>query len=629
MHFGEITMNTVERTKQSTSRNDGRASRSAVSIVGIATSQRRVQPQFPTIVHALERAAADARNGITLYGDDEKTSFRSYAQIFDEAQRVAGALVARGVRSGDRVLIAMPTSFEFVVTFFAVAWLGAVPVPSYPPAALERFELGVQRLAHIASAAETVVCVTSASLKPLLGELALLVPKLRDITSGEALLAENAAPAPRDPHLSPERICFVQFTSGSTGKPKGVVLTHANVTSNIQAMGESLRTSSEDRGASWLPLYHDMGLIGGLLTPIYWRWRLALMSPMTFIERPVRWLQMISETRATVTASPNFGYALALKRARPRDLEGIDLSSWRIAMNGAEPVNAKMVNEFCAMFAKYGFKPETMLPVYGLAESSLGVTFPEPGKVSRTRAVSREALADGRVEASDGADAAVFTCVGKAIPGHSVVLVDDRGKPVPEGRVGNIVVHGPSIMRGYLNDSSATTRAMRRGWLWTGDLGFMTDEGLYVTGRAKDLIIIRGKNYYAEDAERAVEGIPGAKGGGVVVFGVHDDEAQRDRVTCVCETNLRDPAEREKLVAEIKRRVGEDVGLPLDNIVLVQPGTIPKTSSGKRQRRQTRALYLNKALVPRRTGKAALAGAMFRSAIGKIHLVLRSRRAAA
>jgi fatty-acyl-CoA synthase len=211
------------------------------------------------------------------------------------------------------------------------------------------------------------------------------------------------------------------------------------------------------------------------------------------------------------------------------------------------------------------------------------------------------------------------------LPGHTVIVADEKGRRLPAGHIGSIVVHGPSVMRGYLKDAQATSRVLKDGWLWTGDLGFRTDDGLYITGRAKDLIIIRGRNYYAEDAERVVERLAGTRHGGVVVFGVQDDRARRDRVTCVCETKLRDEAKRAELMLEIRARVSEEVGLPIDEVVLVAPGTIPKTSSGKRQRRQTKTLYLRKDLAARAVSKRALAGAMLRSAMGRLHLVLRSR----
>jgi fatty-acyl-CoA synthase len=270
-----------------------------------------------------------------------------------------------------------------------------------------------------------------------------------------------------------------------------------------------------------------------------------------------------------------------------------------------------------------------MFPVYGLAESSLAVTFPEPGLPPRYLRVSREELAKGKVVETEDADAAVLTCVGRPLPGHTVVVADTKGQRLPTWQVGSIVVRGPSVMRGYLSDPDATSRALRNGWLWTGDLGFWTDDGLYITGRVKDLIIIRGRNYYAEDAERVVENLVGTRHGGVVVFGVHDDSARRDRVTCVCETKLRDEKKRAELMLAIRERVNEEIGLPIDEIVLVAPGTIPKTSSGKRQRRQTKALYLKKGLAAREVSKRALAGAMFRSAIGRFHLVLRKRTRAA
>ncbi len=600
----------------------------------------------------LDALAASARSGsktgITLYFDDEDrpAEFRRYTQIFREVQVAARALSARGVLAGDRVLIVLPTSFEFVISFFAAQRLGAIPVPSYPPAALERVEMGLDRIAHIGNHAGAEWCVTNKALRPVLGDLGLRIRSLRRISCAENLLEGSA----RDGHAAQDdeetvfrelppldamtslMPCFIQYTSGSTGNPKGVLLSHENICSNIHAIGQAMQLTRKDSVASWLPLYHDMGLIGGLLTSIYWRLPLALMSPTAFLMRPSRWLWMFHNHKATLSPAPNFAYALCTKRVRTADREGLDLSSWRLALNGAEPVSPRTVEEFTTKFGANGFKAEAMYPVYGLAESSLAVCFPRPGQPYRTQRVDRAALASGHVEPSDPSDpndmdgSVTITCVGTAVPGHEVLVVDERGVTLPPESVGHIITSGPSVMLGYFKDPVKSREILREGWLWTGDLGYLSEGGVYITGRAKDLIIARGKNYYAEDIERVAETVEGLRPGGVVAFAIYDEAAARDAVVCVCETKETSPEARERLAALVIERIGEESGLSIEEVVLVPPGAIPRTSSGKRQRSLTRERHLKDELLVRKTGKLKLAHVFARSAAGLLTLLSRQVR---
>lgn len=590
-----------------------------------------------TTLDALGAAARlGGKAGVTLYFDDEDLApeHRAFSRIAADVKRAAVALSARGVLPGDRVLLVMPTSFEFISAFFAVQRLGAIPVPSYPPAALERVETGLERIAHIGNHCGASFCVTTRSLRPILGDLGLRVASLRRISAAENLLEDAAADEaarrelPPPESISPSAPCFIQYTSGSTGNPKGVLLTHENICSNIHAMGQALELTRHDSVASWLPLYHDMGLIGGLLSAFYWRMPLALMPPTAFLMRPVRWLQMISERRSTISPAPNFAYALCVRRVRPSERADLDLSSWRLALNGAEPVSCRTINDFVSAFSPHGFRAESMYPVYGLAESSLAVTFPRPGEGVRAQRVDRAALASGYVADGDGEGAMTVTCVGRPVPGHEVLVVDERGRELDEDDVGHIVVRGPSVMRGYFQDPEQTGEVLRNGWLWTGDLGYVSAGGLYVTGRAKDLIIVRGKNYYAEDIERVAEKVDGLRAGSVVCFAVYDDAQARDAVICVCETKETADEGRKRLASTVVERVAEEAGLTIDEVVLVAPGTIPKTSSGKRQRSLTRDRYLADELVPQRTKGLKLAQVFARSAAGLLTLLGRQVRGA-
>ncbi|MCA9588618.1 MAG: fatty acyl-AMP ligase [Myxococcales bacterium] len=602
---------------------------------GVPGVGERLEVLHATTVDALASAARHGgKTGVTMYTDDEDEApeHRTYAELWGQVKRVAASLASRGVLAGDRVLIVTPTSFEFLTTFFAVQRLGAIAVPSYPPAALERVETGLERIAHIGNHATVEWCVTTKSLRPVLGDLGLRIKTLRRISAAESLLDDTsdaeavARPLPPPEDIGPFNPCFIQYTSGSTGNPKGVLLSHENVTSNIHAMGQALQLGRKDSIASWLPLYHDMGLIGGVLSAVYWRIPLALMPPTAFLMRPVRWLRMFGDHGATLSPAPNFAYALATKRVRPSEREGLDLSSWRLALNGAEPVSHTIVKEFVEAFAPYGFKKESVYPVYGLAESSLAVTFPRPGEPLRVQRVDRRALASGEVIPSEGEGSTELVCVGRPMPAHEVVVVGSEGEPLDDEEVGHVVVRGPSVMRGYFKDGERTNEVIRDGWLWTGDLGYTSKGGLYVTGRAKDLIIVRGKNYYAEDLERVAEAVPGLRPGGVVAFAIYDDVKAKDTVVCVCETKITEAEERQKLAATVVDAVAEGAGLTVDEVVLVAPGTIPKTSSGKRQRSLTRDRYLDDDLTPKRTGKLKLAQVFARSAAGLITMLSRQMR---
>jgi acyl-CoA synthetase (AMP-forming)/AMP-acid ligase II len=586
---------------------------------GVARSAEELKPLHRTMLHAFATAAKlDDKTGITLMpeDDDGKEEHTSYRRLYHKAIKLAGALAARGVKKGDRVLIVLPTSFDFVVMFFASELVGAIPVPSYPPAALEKVEQAIDRLCHIAHHAGAAWVVSSRELVLLLGEIALHVRSVRALVPFEDLDERGrAADAPK-PRAVADDPAFIQYTSGSTGRPKGVLLVHENLVSNIHAIGQAARIGRKDVVVSWLPLYHDMGLIGALLFSIYWRLPLVLMPPTAFLMKPSRWLWAIHRHRGTLSPAPNFGYALAVKRIRPSEREGLDLSCWRVAFNGAEPVNVRTIVDFQRAFEPFGFPKHAMLPVYGLAESSLAVTFPDPWEPLRFEVVDRAALAAGRAVDAGGAGSTAIVSVGRAVPGHQVVVVDEHGTPVREREVGHIVVRGPSVMQGYFRDDDATSQVMVDGWLWTGDLGYVSHGELFVTGRAKDLIIVRGKNHYAEDLEAVAERVEGVRAGGTAAFGIYDEAKAQDLVVMVCETKYEKESARLALVENVGSTVNQYCGIHVDEVVLVPPGTIPKTSSGKRQRALCRELYLRDELGKNQTGKLRLALVFARSGAG-------------
>ena len=587
--------------------------------------EHQVEPHYPTVLHAFVQAAQPgSHRGITLLPDDPNSpeETRTYRDLVAASQHFAGRLAAKGVRAGDRVLIVLPTSFEYVIVFFAVQLVGAIPVPSYPPAVLEKAEVAIGRLSHIASHCTARFCVTTRKLRALLGEVALAAPSITELISIERLEQEGPA-ADVAARARLEDTAFLQYTSGSTGHPKGVELTHKNLVYNIHAIGQAVRITRRDVAVSWLPLYHDMGLIGVLLFSVYWRLPLVLMSPMAFLMRPVRWLQAISDHGGSLSPAPNFAFARCVQRVTDAERAGLDLSSWRLALNGAEPVNRATVDRFVDRFRDVGFERRTMMPVYGLAEASLAVTFTPPDVDLHFDTVDRAALAGGAALPGDGPGAVSIASVGKPIPGNEVVIVDEEGAVLSDRQVGHIVAHGPSVMKGYFGDPEASAKILEAGWLWTGDLGYFVDGFLYVAGRAKDLIIIRGRNYYAEDIEVQAERVEGIRTGCVVAFGVYDEQRAHDKVVLVAETREADQAARATLVEQVLAQVRDACGVSIDEVVLAEPGTLPKTSSGKRQRGLTREQYLAGELGVQKTSTLGLAGVFARSGLGLMASTLR------
>lgn len=573
----------------------------------------RIVPLYPSLVHALQHAGElDASVGITLVhenGRDE--AHRSYKQIASDVAKLAAHLRVQGVQAGDRVALVLHTSFEFVLCFFAVQWVGAIPVPTFPPTRFGRLEAALTKFEHIVRNAGAKFFIVSGPNANLLGELPERIPDVRMLLA-EHILADSAAAVPTPPismpkmgvdlgelvhdrpeaRWNPTSPAFIQYTSGSTGQPKGAIIEHRHALSNVHAIGQASHITRSDVVVSWLPLHHDMGLIGAMLFAVYWCIPLVLLTPTTFLANPFAWLSAIHRHKGTLSPAPNFAFAHCVARVKPQDVTKLDLSTWRLAFNGAEPVNFDTVELFEKTFGPVGFKSEAMLPVYGLAEATLAVSFWRSGVAPKAESVDREALASGRVEPRTGPGSTKITCVGSAVPGHEVVVCDESGRAIPDGEVGHILVRGPSVMRGYWGNEAETKVRLRDGWLWTGDLGYKRGDEMYVTGRTTDLIIVRGKNYYAEDLESIAEKVKGVRGSGCVAFGVYDETKSRDTVVMVCETRVSGRDELLGLEDAVRTAVAEEAGLAPDFVVLVPPGTIPRTSSGKRQRQRLKGRFV-------------------------------------
>ena len=571
---------------------DARARAERAQSPGAATASEAAA----TIHESLWRRAQSqpARPHVYLRHDDGAEETITYGDLLSEAAAVAGGLREGGLGRGHTVALMLPTGREFLAAFQGILMAGAVPVPIYPPARLDRLEEYAQRQAAILADAEVGALVTIARARGVADVLSASVPSLREVVTVSDLTARGASwPAPEGAGSDP---AFIQYTSGSTGEPKGVLLTHDNLLANIRAIGRGLEVRPTDVGASWLPLYHDMGLIGTWLFCMHHGLPLALQSPLAFLARPERWLWSIHQRRATLSPAPNFAFELCVRKISDRALEGLDLSSWRVALNGAEPVSPETVERFVQRFAPYGFRREAMMPVYGLAESSVGLCFPPVGRAPRIDRIARAAFErEGRAETagSDGARGLPFVSVGTALPEHEVRLVDDAGQEVAERTVGRLVFRGPSSTAGYFRKPEATAAiTLPGGWLDSGDLAYRAEGEIFIAGRRKDLIIKGGRNLVPQEIEDVTASVPGIRRGCVVAFGVTRPELGTEALVVVAETRATDPAERDRLSGLVTERVAAALSLPPDVVALVPPGAVPKTSSGKVRRAATRDLYL-------------------------------------
>jgi acyl carrier protein len=574
------------------------APRVAVALAGTRPAQLGTAGAAPATAQTLTDVldwhvtAHPDRPHIQLYQDEGEGETLSYRQLKTGALRVAAGLQQRGLQPAEPVSIMLPSGPEYFFSFFGILLAGGIPVPIYPPARLTQLEDHLRRHARILEncGARTLITVSEAQRVAQL--LRTQVPSLRHIVSAAELKETTATPVL--PALKPNDTAFIQYTSGSTGSPKGVVLTHANLIANIRAMGQVMQAGSEDVFVSWLPLYHDMGLIGAWLGSLYYAALFVVMSPLTFLARPERWLWAIHRYRGTLSASPNFGYEYCLKRLQDADLQGLDLSCWRAAFNGAEAVSPDTLEQFAARFAPLGFSATAMMPVYGLAESSVGLAFPPLQRGPLIDRVERDTfMQSGKAMPASGDDAHAlrFVSSGRPLPGHQVRVVDPAGHELPERQEGRLEFRGPSSTSGYYRDAGKTRDLFHDHWLDSGDLAYMDNGEIYITGRIKDIIIRAGRNIYPHELEAAVGNIAGVRTGRVAVFGSMDPRNGTERLVVLAETRSTDSAERAKLRADINALATDLIGAPPDDVVLAPPGTVLKTSSGKIRRTASRELF--------------------------------------
>lgn len=551
--------------------------------------------------HQVERDPA--RVHIHLLDRDDGVDI-SHARLFASASRVAAGLVESGLEPGQTVAIMLPTCEAFFSSFLGVTLAGGIAVPVYPPARASQIEQYVRRQTAILQNADARFLISFDRIRAVASALGRDLPSLREAVSAPEL--EERGRGGGLPEVDPADIFFIQYTSGSTGNPKGVALTHANVLANIRGIGWSVQAKPTDTVVSWLPLYHDMGLIGSWLFSLFHGLPITVLSPLDFLMRPERWLWAMSDSKGTLCPAPNFAFELCVRKISDQAMEGVDLSPWRVAINAGEPVLPATLAKFADRFRDWGFDARAFMPYYGLAESSVALTYPPLWRGPLVDRIERTAFeADGKAiptRSTESPGFLEFVGNGRALPEHEVRVIDDDGNAVPERTRGRIVFRGPSRTNGYFRNAQATSEVLDAdGWLDSGDLGYIADGELFVTGRLKDCIIKGGRNIIPQDVEMATWAADGVRKGCVAAFGSLDPGSGTERLVVVAETRLKDAAERKRVRASATEEVASKVGIPPDDVVLVPPGSVPKTSSGKIQRVESRRLYESGAFSRSRT----------------------------
>lgn len=575
-------------------------------------------PSIPTAAHTLvdvlnwHVAQHGTRTHLTLCEDDVNESTLTYGQLRDGALAIASGLQGLGIGHGDTVAIMLPTSLDYFFSFLGVLLVGAVPVPIYPPARPNQIEDHLQRHAAILNNCQAKALLTTSAAKGIARLLKLRATSIKMILSPDEVSKDRGAGAGFvAPPLSPDDTAFLQYTSGSTGNPKGVILTHANLLANIRAMGEALKAGPSDVFVSWLPLYHDMGLIGAWMGSLYFASRFIVMSPFAFLGHPDRWLKALDRYKGTLTSAPNFAYELCLKRIRDEDIAGppaLDLRSVRVMCNGAEAVNPDTISRFMQRFSRFGLRETAMMPVYGLAENSVGLAFPPLGRMPRIDVIERDIFVRLRRAASQTQEGRKsnplrFVACGHPLRGHEIRIVDDSDRELPERHEGHLQFRGPSSTSGYLGNAAETARLFHRkhaddrngqsgaAWLDSGDLAYLAEGDIFVTGRIKDVIKHAGRNIYPEELEAAVGELTGVRKGCVAVFGNADPKLGTERLVVLAETRETADFALADIRTRINAAVADVIGAAPDVIVMAMPHTVLKTSSGKIRRSACRRLY--------------------------------------
>lgn len=556
-----------------------------------------------------------ARNGDAI--------FFTYSEVRKGALRVASDLQQRGVRNGDVIGIILPTSIDFLQTFLGVQLAGGIPTALYPPFRLGKLDEYFSRTSRMLNRVESRLLITDRRTRTLLGPVVQQTTSLKDVVDVSELGEEPDRWLPVG--ASPDDIAFLQFSSGTTVEPKAVQISHRNLLANLDMMNSFLegitREEAQNGAVCWLPLYHDMGLVGCMYMGLYHPGTVTYIGPDTFISRPRIWLQTLSRYKGVISPAPDFAYGLCLSRIKDEDMEGLDLSNWKFALNGAEPISTAVMEQFVDRFSRWGFRKNALTPVYGLAEAVLGVSFSDPEKPPGVTEFSSQELGMGRAVPGKGRR---IPSVGRPVPGLSLEIRDERGQPVQEGIVGRIFIKGPSVTPGYYRSPEITAQTFKNGWLDTGDLGFLFEGELYISGRAKDLIIIRGRNYAPQEIEELLLDVPGLRTGCAVAVSIPGDSGEElvilaERKT---DTDLPDQA----LIESVREAVLKGISLTPSHVRILEPGTLPRTSSGKMRRSEALRMFQDEQLLAPRQGRLHLVKELARSQAAWMGVWLRKRR---
>ncbi|MBS1254537.1 MAG: 4-hydroxyphenylalkanoate adenylyltransferase [Deltaproteobacteria bacterium] len=571
------------------------------------TIQSETSPEaFSTLLEVLEWRTRmhPERPHLYLSQSSKEEQVITYAHLLEGALEVAGGLRELGIFPDQPVALMLPTGTDYFLAFFGILFAGGIAVPLYPPASLKHLEDHLQRQTTILNNAQASVLITISEAKPLAHLLRAQAESMKHIVEvPELRLGEKSSLRPNRRAVD---IALIQYTSGSTGNPKGVVLSHAMLLANVRAIGQTMQITPKDIGVSWLPLYHDMGLIGTWFVCLYYASPLIIIPPLSFLSRPARWLWTIHHHRATLSVAPNFGYELCLNRVKDEQIQNLDLSSWRLALNGAEPIQPATLSGFAEQFAPYGYNPKIMMPVYGMAEASVALTFTPPGRGPLVEHIKREPfMQQGLAEPADSdheENTLSFVSCGKPLEGYELRLLDEADNEVAERQVGRLEFRGPSCTTGYYRNEEANQALFHGAWLESGDYAYQAKGEIFITGRAKEVIIRAGRNIYPYALEEAVGTIPGIRKGRVAVFGSMDSKLGTERLVVLAETREKEPNALESLRQEIRVLSDQLLATPPDDIVLASPNTLLKTSSGKIRRAALKHLHetgsLGKGILP-------------------------------
>jgi acyl-CoA synthetase (AMP-forming)/AMP-acid ligase II len=554
-----------------------------------------------TVPVAVQKVAARQPDAVFLYdraGEGQKT--HTFGDIASEMNRCAAVLAAHGLQPGEKVAMLIPNGSFFLTSFLGIQRAGAVAVPLYASLNLNTQHNHFAQLVDLfGNAAVRGLIVGRKLTESSQYKQVFDLPSLRFVLSEDDFRGDPGPPP--DLKTDNDDLALIQYTSGTTATQRGVMVRHRNILDQVQAMEVAWKKASvDDCVVLWLPMTHDMGLVAAA-SPLIHGVPLVLMSPETFLFKPLSWLHTISEFRGTITVAPNFGYQRCVNfyasKAKPEALEGLDLSSLRIALSGAEQVIPSTVEKFCECFAPHGFRRESMYPGYGMAETTLAVTWKPLEEPVRYDEVDYLHLAEhGRAvpaeESAPGVKSVtlVSVSVGKPVPGMEVRIVDEAGETLPERSAGEVLARGRSVTAGYFDQEELTAKTFRDGWFYTGDLGYLSDGHLYITGRKKDLIIQRGRKYHPQTLEQVVTEMPEL--GSAAAFGVTDEGTGTERIVLVVESRTKVDGDRRMIQEECRRRIAERLGVTVDEVALVPRKFIPKSTSGKVRRSATQHLYL-------------------------------------